>query len=921
MKRNQIRGRFAVLSMVLALAYSAFALAQSYEGPLFETHSHIVIYQSESGTDPQYNVDAREGATVSTAADYIASLDRNNITCTLGFHGISFDSKQQDLLDHATRLLDLYPDRFILSAEIFRDNPLTWYDSTSLDTFLDEGLFAGFGEIQFANYPLGPDDDHPTTTPTYPNDARFQQIYTVLGDRGLFAMAHPDSRLYLADAISYDPTVTWIIHGPHVHSRWTDITALENLLDTNPNLYYTLDIGESLQDLLDLTKVVDATTGKADFLDAMNDTATFDDLLNQMVSTWQAVIERHPDQFLWGTDMALPTWHWDSDVIDKIALFSRAFIGTLETSAGEKYAYQNAERLFGECAQQGGEIQFSSASYTADEGVESSTITVQRTGLTARTVTVDWAASDGTSGTLTFGPGVTSQTFTVSIVDDMDVESSETVNLTLSSPTRGATLGATSTAVLTILNNDVAFRFSNAVYTVSEAGGAATITVMKQGGTPGTVTVDYATSDGTAKTAESDYTTASGTLTFGPSDVTKTFTVTILNDSTPETTETVNLTLSNPTNTSGSASLTTPTAAVLRIFDNDANVRFSAATYTVSEADGTATITVGRLGAITSAVTVDYATSDGTATAGSDYAAVSGTLTFAAGVTTATFSVSILSDSVSEGDETVQLTLTNAVGATLVAPSTAVLTITNVDTPAGTNVAVQPVDSTTGITPVRLTFDSVTTGGNTTLTTTSSGTAPTSGFQLGNPPTYYEISTTATFSGSVTVCINYTGVSVDDEASLRLYHYEGGAWVDVTTSLDTTNNIICGSVTSFSAFAIFEPIPLPVTIDIKPGSFPNSINLGSGGTVPVAIFSTSTFDARTLDPTTVTLASAPVKLRGRGTPMASAEDVNGDGLPDIVVHVSTEALQLHEIDTEAVLRGKTFDGRAVKGQDTVRVVP
>src|SRR3989338_5879647 len=157
MKTSRIQSRLAILLMLLALAYSAFALAQSYEGPLFETHSHIVIYQSENGTDPQYNVDAREGATELTAASYVSSLDLNNITCTLGFHSISFDSKQQDLLDHATRLLDLYPDRFILFAEIFRDNPLTWYDSTSLDTFLDEGLFAGFGEAPFAHYPLGPD--------------------------------------------------------------------------------------------------------------------------------------------------------------------------------------------------------------------------------------------------------------------------------------------------------------------------------------------------------------------------------------------------------------------------------------------------------------------------------------------------------------------------------------------------------------------------------------------------------------------------------------------------------------------------------------------------------------------------------------------------------------------------------------------
>lgn len=114
---------------------------------------------------------------------------------------------------------------------------------------------------------------------------------------------------------------------------------------------------------------------------------------------------------------------------------------------------------------------------------------------------------------------------------------------------------------------------------------------------------------------------------------------------------------------------------------------------------------------------------------------------------------------------------------------------------------------------------------------------------------------------------------------------------------------------------------IQVSIDIKPGTFPNSINLGSGGTVPVAILSTSTFDATSVDPGTVTLASAPVQLKGKGMPMASTEDVNADGLPDLVVHVSTEALQPSESDMSAVLAGQTLDGTPILGTDSVRVVP
>ena len=130
-----------------------------------------------------------------------------------------------------------------------------------------------------------------------------------------------------------------------------------------------------------------------------------------------------------------------------------------------------------------------------------------------------------------------------------------------------------------------------------------------------------------------------------------------------------------------------------------------------------------------------------------------------------------------------------------------------------------------------------------------------------------------------------------------------------------------GNVTAEIDFLRFRVLLQLVTIDIKPGSYPNSINLGSNGSVPVAIFSTPTFDARTVIPASVTLAGASVKLRGNGTPMSSVQDVNGDGLPDLVVHVSTEALQLTASDAEAVLEGQTIDGRRIRGTDTIRVVP
>lgn len=113
-----------------------------------------------------------------------------------------------------------------------------------------------------------------------------------------------------------------------------------------------------------------------------------------------------------------------------------------------------------------------------------------------------------------------------------------------------------------------------------------------------------------------------------------------------------------------------------------------------------------------------------------------------------------------------------------------------------------------------------------------------------------------------------------------------------------------------------------VSIDIKPGSYPNSINLGSNGNVPVAILSSTTFDATTVVPSTVTLASAPVRLKGKAnTPMASFEDVNADGLLDLVVHVDIQSLIVGDTDEIIMLQGETLDGNFIEGEDTIRVIP
>jgi len=206
-------------------------------------------------------------------------------------------------------------------------------------------------------------------------------------------------------------------------------------------------------------------------------------------------------------------------------------------------------------------------------------------------------------------------------------------------------------------------QFSSATYSVTENGGQATITVTRSGGSQGAISVDYATSDETA-TAGSDYTAASGTLNWADGDAAdKTFTVNITDDSELESNETLFVSLGNPT---GSAQLGEPDTTVVTITDNDnaqpGTPQFTSSTVEVAETASTVTLTVRRVGGTNGELTVNYATTDGTATDGSDYVGATGTLSWGDGDSSdKTLTVTITDDSLSEGNETFTVILSDPV--------------------------------------------------------------------------------------------------------------------------------------------------------------------------------------------------------------------------------------------------------------------
>ena len=106
-----------------------------------------------------------------------------------------------------------------------------------------------------------------------------------------------------------------------------------------------------------------------------------------------------------------------------------------------------------------------------------------------------------------------------------------------------------------------------------------------------------------------------------------------------------------------------------------------------------------------------------------------------------------------------------------------------------------------------LNFATITSRGDSSYTELGTGTAPPGGWKLGTPPRYYDITTAAAYSGVIEVCIGYNETEFSSEAAIKLFNNDGG-WVDVSTTLDVTNDIICGNVTTLSEFAPMEPVPI-----------------------------------------------------------------------------------------------------------------
>ncbi|WP_172435849.1 Calx-beta domain-containing protein [Sediminicola luteus] len=373
-------------------------------------------------------------------------------------------------------------------------------------------------------------------------------------------------------------------------------------------------------------------------------------------------------------------------------------------------------------------IAFDTTSLEVNEAAGTISLDVVLTGNVDSGFSVDFATANGSAeagndyttnnGTLNFnGTHGEVQTITLDITDDTLIENTEDFFVNLSNITTTLIGINTPQANVSILDNDAiagtGIAFDTTSLEVNEAAGTITLDVVLTGNVDGGFNVDFATANGSA-VAGSDYTANNGTLSFaGTNGEIQTITVQITDDSLIENTEDFFVNLSNITTTL--IGINTPQASV-SILDNDAiagtGIAFDTTSLEVNEAAGTISLDVVLTGNVDGGFSVDFATANGSAEAGNDYSANTGSLSFN-GVDgeVQTFTVQITDDALIENSEDFFVNLSNLT-TTLIGINTpqASVSILDNDAIAGTGIAFDTTSLEVNEAAGTITLDVVLTG-------------------------------------------------------------------------------------------------------------------------------------------------------------------------------------------------------------------
>lgn len=338
------------------------------------------------------------------------------------------------------------------------------------------------------------------------------------------------------------------------------------------------------------------------------------------------------------------------------------------------YSPSNATLTIIDTVNSPGTLSFASTNVVATESNSNLYINVIRANGSSGVVSVSYQTVPGTAqpgvnyqttvNTISFGDGVTNRLVTVPLLENNIVQGPVNFGVYLFNPVGGATLAAPTNTTVTVLDDDAGIAFALATNSVPETSGTAAITVQRVGTTNALASVNYATADGTAHNGV-NYVSTSGSLSFAPGELSKVVYVPLINDTNATGDLSFTVGLSNP---SANVQLANPSNTVVVVQDAQAGLHFSTNTQTVLKLAGSVTVTVvcdnPRVEPVILTTNdvplqVNYSTADGSAVAGQDYTAVSGTLVFTNGMTTNTFTVPILNNGFVNSDKTFTVSLAN----------------------------------------------------------------------------------------------------------------------------------------------------------------------------------------------------------------------------------------------------------------------
>jgi hypothetical protein len=308
-----------------------------YTGPLFDTHLHLE--RMYLGTTAQLS-------RLKSAGDLLSYLDRNKVEGAIGFYTLPPNESSSSTAAKAEVIIKGTRSRVIPLIMLIKGEFVSGqYNETVLRQYLQpQGLLQGVGELGLYS--------GETQNITFDNPV-MQTVFQVVNDLKGIVMVHPSTmgmgvRLTELDEVESSirqyPDAIFLFHGDAAV-----FNLVAQLMSKYPNVYYTYDAnifssgpgGSSL-----VTPPTNAADETAEHFLAEVNRIGSDRLVEVGLARVALKLQQYPDRIMWGTDLCYP-WHFEEPVSDVVISLSRQLIGKLPTDVQEKYAYQNAQRVFG----------------------------------------------------------------------------------------------------------------------------------------------------------------------------------------------------------------------------------------------------------------------------------------------------------------------------------------------------------------------------------------------------------------------------------------------------------------------------------------------------------------------------------------------------------------------------------------------